>query len=119
MLFDAGGHPVDRKALQKMTEEQKLCCQWKRCYKMVTLLHTNRTLDFFLLVAVKVVAGKANECPILYELVEQFVSAVGTGVMKKLLLDRGFLDGKAIARCKSTHGCDVLIPARKPFESGN
>lgn len=112
LLFDEHGHPVDKKALGKMTEEQKLRCEWKRCYKMVTLLHTNRTLDFFLLVAVKVVPGNANECPILYDLVEQFTEAVGPGVLKKLVLDRGFLDGAGIARCKEVHGIDVLIPVR-------
>ncbi len=79
---------------------------------MVTLLHTNRTLDFFLFVSVKVVSGNDHECPVLYELVKQFVEAVGKGVMKRLILDRGFLDGKAISLCKEKYGIDVLIPIR-------
>jgi len=32
--------------------------------------------------------------------------------MKRLILDRGFLDGKAISLCKEKYGIDVLIPIR-------
>jgi len=116
MLFDESDHPVGEEELRKMTEEQKLRCQWKRCYKMVTLLHTNAKLEFFIFVAVKVVSGKDHECPVLYELVKQFVQAVGKGVMKKLILDRGFLDGVEISRCKSEYGIDVLIPVRQNMD---
>jgi hypothetical protein len=83
---------------------------------MVTLLHTNRSLDFFLFVAVKVLSGKDNECPVLYELVRQFVEGVGKGVMQRLILDRGFLDGKAISTCKRDYGIDILIPVRRGMD---
>jgi len=83
---------------------------------MVTLLHTNRSLDFFFFVAVKVVSGKDHECPLLYELVKQFVDTVGKGVMKRLILDRAFLDGKAISTCKEHYGIDILIPARRDMD---
>jgi len=79
---------------------------------MVTLLHTNSALDFFLFVAVRVVPGNDHECPPLYALVEEFVQTLGKGVMKRLILDRGFLDGEAISRCKEQYGIDILIPIR-------
>ncbi|RLA57223.1 MAG: hypothetical protein DRR04_13270 [Gammaproteobacteria bacterium] len=116
LLFDESNHPVSQQDLQKMTDEQKVRCQWRRCYKMVTLLHTNRQLDYFLFVAVKIVSGKEHECPLLYELVQKFVEAAGKGVMKKLILDRGFLDGKEISACKREYGIDVLIPVRKNMD---
>jgi hypothetical protein len=116
MLFDEDNHPVDPKQHKKMTEAQKSHCQWKRCYKMVTLLHTNRKREFYVFVAVKVVSGKDHECPVLYELVQQFVEAVGPGVMKLLILDRGFIDGEAISRCKKEYGIDVLIPIRRNMD---
>jgi len=37
-------------------------------------------------------------------MVEQFVGFHGKGVMKKLILDRGFLDGSEIGRCKKEWG---------------
>lgn len=116
LLFDEHDHPVTLTEYEKMTDEQKIACQWRRCFKMVTLLHTNRALDFFLFVAVKVVLGKDHECPVLYELVKQFVETVGTGVMKRLILDRAFLDGKAISMCKKDYGIDILIPARRTMD---
>jgi hypothetical protein len=38
---------------------------------------------------------------------------VGRGVMKVLILDRGFIDGPQIGRLKTEHGIDTVIPIRK------
>lgn len=116
LLFDADNHPVNQETFAKMPDERKARCQWRRCYKMVTLLHTNAKQEFFVFVAARIVSGKDHECPILYELVKGFVEAVGNGVMKKLILDRGFLDGKEISTCKSKYGIDILIPVRKNMD---
>ena len=60
----------------------------------VSLLHTNRAGEFFLYGGLRLIAGKDHEGPVLYELVDEFVQYHGRGVMKRLLLDRGFLDGR-------------------------
>jgi hypothetical protein len=39
--------------------------------------------------------------------------------MKRLILDRGFLDGEKIGQCKKEWGIDVLIPARKDMDIYN
>jgi len=116
LLFDENDHPLSEEAYKKMTDDKKSRCQWRRCYKMVSLLHTNRTMDFFFFVALKVLPGKAHESPVLYDLVKQFVETVGKGVMKRLILDRGFLDGKSISTCKRDYGIDVLIPVRRTMD---
>ncbi len=116
LLFDEHNHPLSKEHYRKMTDGQKSHCQWRRCYQMVTLLHTNRTMDFFLFVAVRVVSGNDHECPVLYDLVRQFVQTTGKGVMKRLILDRGFLDGKAISLCKEEYGIDILIPIRRNMD---
>jgi hypothetical protein len=113
LLFDEHNHPVDSR---KLTSAQRARCQWKRCYKLVSLIHTNRAGDYFLYAAVAVVSGKAHECPVLYGLVDGFVRAVGRGVMKRLILDRGFLDGERIGRCKEEYGIDILIPVRRDMD---
>jgi len=110
MLFDEHNHPVSEKEYHKMSEARK------RCYKMVTLLHTNPKQEFFLFVAVRVIPGNEHESPVLYELVREFVEAVGKGVMQRLILDRGFLDGEAISRCKKEYGIDVLVPIRQNMD---
>ncbi len=116
LLFDEHGHPVSQEQYRKMSDDQKSRCQWRRCYKMVTLLHTTASLEFFLFVAVRVVAGNDHECPVLYALVEDFVRTVGKGVMKRLILDRGFLDGEAISQCKEQYGIEILIPIRRNMD---
>jgi hypothetical protein len=113
LLFDEHNHPVESKNL---TPQQRARCRWRRCYKLVSLIHTNRDGEFFLYAALEVTAGKDHESPILYRLVEQFVAAHGKGVMKRLILDRGFLDGPAIGRCKKELGIDVLIPAKSNMD---
>jgi len=113
MLFDEHHHPVDSK---KITAEQRARCQWRRCYKMVSLVHTNRAGDYFLYAGLAVVAGNKHEGPILWGLVDGFVDSVGPGVMKRLILDRGFIDGEQIGRCKQEHGIDILIPLKKNMD---
>jgi hypothetical protein len=113
MLFDEHNHPVDSK---KITAEQRARCQWRRCYKMVSLVHTNRSGDYFLYAGLAVVAGNKHEGPILWGLVDGFVEAVGAGVMKRLILDRGFIDGEQIGRCKREYGIDILIPLKKNMD---
>lgn len=116
LLFDESDHPLSSKQYEALSDKQKIGCQFRRCYKMVTLLHTNRSLDYFLFVAVKVLPGKENESPVLYDLVREFVNVVGKGVIKRLIVDRGFLDGKAISTCKKDYGVDVLIPLRRGMD---
>jgi hypothetical protein len=113
LLFDEQNHPVDS---AKLTREQEKAYDWRRCYKLVTLLHTNRAGEFFLYGGLRLTAGKDHEAPVLYELVDEFVQCHGRGVMKRLILDRGFLDGEKIGHCKRDLGIDVLIPARKDLE---
>jgi hypothetical protein len=72
--------------------------------------------EFFLYGGLLLTASKDHEVPVLYELVDQFVKCHGRGVMKRLILDRGFLDGEKIGHCKRDLGIDVLIPARKDLE---
>jgi len=116
MLFDEHGHPVEADALLRMSPAAAAKCAFRRCYKLVSLLHTDRQRSFCLRVAMQLVPGNESECPILYDLVDQFVADVGADVIKRLLLDRGFLDGGKIARCKGTHGIDILIPLRKNMD---
>jgi hypothetical protein len=82
LLFDEHKHPVDSKNL---TPQQRARCRWRCCYKLVSLIHTNRNGEFFLYAGIEVAADKDHGCPILYRLVEQFVAAHGKGVLKRLI----------------------------------
>jgi len=111
MWFNEHNHPVN---YDELSPEERKKAHRERCYKLVSLLHLRG--ESFVYVAMKVVPGNAHECPVLYELVEQFVQRVGKGVIKRLILDRGFVDGKNIGRCKTEWGIDVLIPMKKKMD---
>ena len=115
MLFDKSNHPVDPEKIKK----EKIKAgdyQWRRCYKMVMLLHINPGCDFFMAAAVRIIPGNKHESPVFYEMLDNFISSVGPGVVKRLILDRGFIDGEKINRLKKEHGVDTLIPLRKNMD---
>ncbi len=115
LLFDKHNHPVDPKGLTQ-AEVAARGYRWRRCYKVVNLLHVRPELDCFLMVGFRLLSGKQSELPPLYDLVDTFVDAVGPGVIKRLILDRGFLDGERIGHLKLDHGIDVLIPVRRNMD---
>ena len=109
LLFDEHNHPVDPNEVDLRDKRY----QWHRCYKVVSLIHVNRSLDLFLTVAAQVVPGNRHECPILYELVDGFVKAVDRGWVKVLMVDRGLIDGPNIGRLKSDYQIDTIVPLKK------
>src|SRR5438552_11732540 len=109
LLFDEHNHPVNSQEVDLRDPRY----QWRRCYKVVSLIHVNRELNLFLTVAARVVPGNRHECPILYELVDDFVKAVDRGWMKVLVVDRGLIDGANMARLKTAYHIDTVVPLRK------
>jgi hypothetical protein len=113
MWFDEHNHPVD---YEKLTAPERKKAHRERCYKLVSLLHLRG--DSYVYAGLAVVPGNAHEDPVLYELVENFVRHVGRGMLKLLILDRGFIDGHRIGRCKQEWGIDVLLPRKKNLDIG-
>jgi hypothetical protein len=111
MWFDEHNHPVE---YEKLSAQERKKAHRERCYKLVSLLHLRG--DCYVYAALAVVPGNAHEGPVLYQLVEPFVKQVGKGVLKRLILDRGFIDGKNITRCKQEWGIDVLLPMKRKMD---
>jgi len=108
LWFDEHNHPVDPDEVDLRDKRY----QQHRCYKLVSLIHVNRKLDFFLVVAARVVSGRRHECPILYELVEEVVRAVHQGFIKVLIVDRGLIDGERMGYLKQKLAIDTIVPLR-------
>lgn len=113
LWFDEHNHPVD---YEKLSPQERKKSHRQRCYKMVTLLHLRGKAPCSVYAAVALVKGGAHECPVLFDLVKRFVATVGHGVMKRLILDRGFIDGVMISHFKQMLGVDVLIPIKKNMD---
>ena len=111
MWFDEHNHPVD---YEKLNPQERKKAHLERCYKLVSLLHLRG--DHYVYAGLRIVSGKSHEAPVLYSMVERFVDAVGPGVMKLLIMDRGFIDGKNIGRCKQEWALDALIPMKRNMD---
>lgn len=108
LWFDEHNHPVNPDEVDLRDKRY----QQHRCYKLVSLIHVNRKLDFFFVVAARVVPGRRHECPILYDLVEEVVRAVHKGFIQVLIVDRGLIDGERMGHLKQKLGIDTIVPLR-------
>ena len=113
MWFNEHNHPVE---YEKLNASERQKAHRERCYKLVTLLHLRGTEPCYVYAAVALVSGNTHELPVLGDLLDKFVDTVGRGVIKKLLLDRGFLDGERISHWKRDLGIDVIIPIKKNMD---
>jgi hypothetical protein len=113
--FDENGHPIDRETFDALPKERQQRCEWRRCYRAVTLSHTTREKDYPLRCGVKVLEGKAAEAPCVWPIVKRTVDAVGRGVIKLLVFDRGLIDGATVSRLKGI-GVDSLFPLKKGMD---
>ena len=111
LWFDEHNHPVK---YEELSPAERKKAHRERCYKLVSLVHVRG--DAYVYAGLAVAPGSAHEDPLLYQLVADFVQAVGKGVMKLLILDRGFIDGEQITRCKKEWDIDVLIPMKKKMD---
>ena len=65
-----------------------------------------------LVVAVKVVQIQEHDSQFTRELLQQGLENLGEGVIKVLLIDRGFLDGLSLWQIKNEDGIDFVIPVK-------
>ena len=107
--LDTEGNYVD---VKKLTPAEKKRFKYTRAYKLTLLLHWSRQDEYFLFAGGHL--GKGNESGLKEgeALVDQFVAAVGKGVIKLLIMDREFTDGAMIGRLKKSHGIDCLVPLK-------
>jgi Transposase DDE domain len=116
LLFDEHNHPVSKQQEQEMTQAQRARCRWRRFYKAVLLLHCDRVGERFLVAGLAVLRDNESEATAFWPLVDTFLASVGPGVLKVLLLDRGFINGAQIGRLKRDHAIDTVIPVRSDMD---
>ena len=117
LRFDPDGrHPITQKQFDALPLKQQQQCQWRRCYRAVTLSHTTRGKDYSLRCGTNVLPGKAAEVLEVWPVVKRFVEAVGRGVMRLLVFDRGLIDGKTVSRLKELLEVDSLFPLKKGMD---
>ena len=111
LWFDEHNHPLDP---DQLSPEQRQRAHRERCYKWVSLLHLRGGAHVY--AGAALLPGNAHEVGPFFKLVEQFVQTAGKGVIRWLVLDRGFIDGAQISRCKEQWDIEVVIPMKKKMD---
>ncbi len=114
MPVDEHGQLID---MSKMTEEQKKVVKYHPCYALSELLHIGHDEQSFIFAGYQWGSGNTDELVQGKPLVTDFVDAVGKGVMKLLIVDRGYISGEFVTYVKIDLGSDVLMPLRSNMDA--
>jgi hypothetical protein len=108
--------PLDKEGryveVKKLSPEERKRFKYTRAYQLTMLLHYSAQGDYFLFAGGHLGPGDESGLKKGEELVDQFVSQVGKGVIKLLIMDREFVDGAMISRFKKVYGIDCLVPLK-------
>jgi len=107
--LDAEGNYVE---VEKMSPAERKRFKYTRAYKLTLLLHYSRPDEYFLFAGGHLGRGDESGLKRGEELVDQFVSQMGKGVIRLLIMDREFIDGAMISRFKKKYGIDCLVPLK-------
>ena len=108
-LVDEHGQRIDT---SKMTDEQIKALKPRLCYSLSLLVHLGAD-GSTVICGYKLGGGNDDELAHGPELVRQFIKALGKGVIKKLIMDRGYISGEFVNELKTEYDVDVVIPLRK------
>lgn len=114
MPVDKDGHLIDLKGL---SEAQRKKLKYTPCYQLTLLMNMSEDADYFIFCGAHLGPGDESGLKVGEKMVDDFVERLGKGVIKLLIVDRGFIDGKMITRFKKKHGIDVLIPLKSNMEA--
>lgn len=107
--LDNDGKYVD---VERLSLEERKKFKYTRAYKLTMLLHYSQQDEYFMFAGGHLGRGDESGLKRGEELVDNFVSQVGKGVIKLLIMDREFIDGAMITRFKKVHGIDCLVPLK-------
>jgi len=107
--LDSEGKYVE---VSKLSPAERKRFKYTRAYKLTMLLHYSRQDEYFLFAGAHLGRGDESGLKAGEELVDHFVSQIGQGVVKLLIMDREFIDGAMISRFKKKYGIDCLVPLK-------
>jgi len=113
MPVDENGQLLD---LSHMSPEQRAAVKYRPCYALSELMHIGKQDSCFIVAGYQWGPGNIDELVQGRALVKEFIAAVGTGVMKLLILDRGYIDGGFITMLVLEAKTDVLLPLRADMD---
>jgi len=110
---DAIRMPVDEHGqLYKGTKEEIANYKYHPCYTLSTLLNLKSDKRSFHIAGYELGPGNEDEFPQAERMMERFVRSCGQGIVKLLIVDRGYVSGEFMNLCKTDFQCDVLLPLK-------
>jgi Transposase DDE domain len=114
---DAVKMPVDEHGqlysnLNTLTQEQRKSLIYHRCYALSVLLNASTVGSHFHVAGYELGSGNEDELAQAENLIPSFCRRF-PGVIKELIVDRGYIDGEFFSELKKDHDVNVLIPLRK------
>ena len=100
----------------KLSNEQKKAFPLHRCYTFSSLLHANESENHFHLAGYEYGPGNEDELPQARRLVFDFCENF-PGVIRELIIDRGYIDGNFLGKLKTEYNVDVLIPLKSNMDT--
>lgn len=120
MALDEHGHPVGSR---EIAADPKKWRRWANCYKLTYLLHLAEEpaaggdpRRWYSIPAFRLGPGTTDSHEHGRSILDQVTEEGGKGWVRRLLMDRGFLDGQWIGELKRKGGTDVVIPLRKDMD---
>jgi len=106
-----------REAGMKTVTEQHWSRKEKKVVEIEKIVYGFKLLALYdvhlrLVVAVKVVQIQEHDSQFTRQLLQQGIKNLGAGVIRVLLLDRGFLDGLTLWQIKNEDGVDFVLPVK-------
>lgn len=98
--------------LGKLSEEQKKGLPYHPCYTFSTLLNVGIDRKTFHVAGYEVGPGNEDELVQAERLVREFCEQ-HPGILKELIVDRGYIDAQWIQKIKRKYKVDTIIPVRK------
>ena len=83
----------------------------RRGYKVSIIQHIKSQI----IVAVIITPANVSDNNLLLLTLRHAITILGEGVIKTLLFDRGYWDGKTLMRLKRDYGIDFMVPAKSNF----
>ena len=84
----------------------------RRGYKVSVIQHVKSKI----VVAVIITSANVADKNLLLTTVKHAVTVLGPGVIRTLIFDKGYWDGKTLYKLKKQYGIDFMIPAKKNFK---
>ena len=98
--------------VEKLPPDAREKFKYTQAYKLTLLLHYSQQDEYFMFAGGHLGPGDESGLKKGEELVDDFVSQFGKGIIKLLIMDREFIDGSMISKFKKIYNIDSLVPLR-------